>query len=112
MSHDDQKKLGTVLWSIADDLRGAMNANDFRDSMLSLLFLRYLSTNYEQAAAREVGGDLPPEDELGPRLVREGRSALSEWYDANEGDVKPFEAQMRRKAHDVIEPQHLWTNIA
>lgn len=39
-----QEELGKILWDIANDLRGAMNADDFRDYMLSFLFLRYLST--------------------------------------------------------------------
>jgi type I restriction enzyme M protein len=45
-----QKQLGNTLWSIAYPLRGAMDADDFRDYMLSFLFLRYLSDNYEAAA--------------------------------------------------------------
>lgn len=52
-----QKQLGATLWSIADKLRGAMNADDFRDYMLSFLFLRYLSDNYEEAAKKELGSD-------------------------------------------------------
>ena len=47
MTEQDQKQLGNILWGIADQLRGAMNADDFRDYMLSFLFLRYLSDNYE-----------------------------------------------------------------
>ncbi|MDP1559571.1 MAG: type I restriction-modification system subunit M N-terminal domain-containing protein, partial [Nitrosomonas sp.] len=43
----------------ADTLRGAMNADDFRDYMLSFLFLRYLSDNYEAAARKELGRDYP-----------------------------------------------------
>ena len=31
MTENDQKQLGKTLWSIADQLRGAMNADDFRD---------------------------------------------------------------------------------
>jgi len=27
---EDQKQLGRTLWNIADQLRGAMNADDFR----------------------------------------------------------------------------------
>lgn len=50
MTENDQKQLGKTLWNIADQLRGAMNADDFRDYMLAFLFLRYLSDNYEQAA--------------------------------------------------------------
>ena len=36
-----------------------MNADDFRDYMLSFLFLRYLSDNYEAAAEKELGRDYP-----------------------------------------------------
>ena len=55
MSNEDQKELGNTLWKIADDLRGSMNADDFRDYMLSFLFLRYLSDNYETAVKKELG---------------------------------------------------------
>jgi hypothetical protein len=54
----NQKQLGKTLWNIADQLRGAMNADDFRDYMLSFLFLRYLSDNYEAAAKKELGRGL------------------------------------------------------
>jgi type I restriction enzyme M protein len=103
---EQQQQLGKTLWAIADDLRGAMNADDFRDYMLSFLFLRYLSDNYESAAKKELGTDfpvLPAEDR---------RSPLSIWYKANEADAEEFEKQMRRKVHYVIEPSHLWSNIA
>ena len=52
----DQKELGKTLWGIADELRGAMSADDFRDYMLSFLFLRYLSDNYVDAVRK---GRLP-----------------------------------------------------
>ena len=45
-----QEKLGSTLRKIADDLRRATNADDFRDHMRSFLFLRYLAVNYETAA--------------------------------------------------------------
>jgi type I restriction enzyme M protein len=106
MTIQDQKQLGKTLWDIADQLRGAMNADDFRDYMLSFLFLRYLSDNYEEAAKKELGKDYPQlEDD-------DKHSALGLWYKANEADVPDFEKQMRRKVHYVIKPQHLWSNIA
>ena len=46
----EREELHKTIWRIANDLRGAMNADDFRDYMLSFLFLRYLSFNYEEAA--------------------------------------------------------------
>ena len=57
MNDVQQKQLGSALWGIADKLRGTMNADDFRDYMLSFLFLRYLSDNYEIAAKKELGKD-------------------------------------------------------
>jgi type I restriction enzyme M protein len=36
-----------------------MDAEDFRDYMLSFLFLRYLSDNYETATTKELGRDCP-----------------------------------------------------
>ena len=59
MTAIEQQKLGKILWGIADKLRGAMNADDFRDYMLSFLFLRYLSDNYEDAVKKELGSDYP-----------------------------------------------------
>src|SRR5687768_15666522 len=100
MTENDQKELGKTLWKIADDLRGAMNADDFRDYMLSLLFLRYLSDNYEAAAKKELGNDYPKLE------VGDKRAPLSLWYAANADDTAEFEKQMRRKVHYVIEPAH------
>lgn len=57
MNDTQQKQLGSTLWAIANKLRGAMNPDDFRDYMLSFLFLRYLSDNYEDAVKKELGKD-------------------------------------------------------
>lgn len=106
MTEQDQKELGKTLWGIADQLRGAMNADDFRDYMLSFLFLRYLSDNYEAAAKKELGPDYPKLE------ANDKRAPLILWYEANAEDIEAFEKQMRRKVHYVIEPQHLWSSIA
>lgn len=105
MTKKDQDRLGKTLWTIADKLRGAMNADSFRDYMLSFLFLRYLSSNYEESAKKELGSDYP-------KLAEDdGRTAIALWYEANSADVSEFEKQMRRKVHYVIKPEHLWSNI-
>ncbi|MCT0202901.1 type I restriction-modification system subunit M [Synechococcus sp. CS-603] len=106
MTDPNQKQLGSTLWAIADQLRGAMNADDFRDYMLSFLFLRYLSDNYELAAKRELGSDYP-ELEDDSYLV-----PLNIWYELNPEDIDAFEKQMRRKIHYVIQPKYLWNSIA
>ncbi|WP_454692787.1 type I restriction-modification system subunit M [Achromobacter aegrifaciens] len=106
MNESNQKQLNQTLWSIADQLRGAMDADDFRDYMLSFLFLRYLSDNYEAAAKKELRRDYP---DVGGD-VRKVPLAL--WYVNNVDDIPAFEMQMRRKVHYVIQPAHLWNSIA
>ena len=101
MNDHNQKQLGKTLWNIADTLRGAMNADDFRDYMLSFLFLRYLSDNYEAAAKKELGRDYPDPKAIG----NGGRSPLTVWYAENPDDVAALEKQMRLKAHYVIKPE-------
>ncbi len=129
MTENTQTLLGNTLWKIADELRGAMNADQFRDYMLSFLFLRYLSDNYEAAAKKELGKDYPvasatlshqteeplPEEQLpehSRRQYRQTNTPLSVWYEQNQKDIVEFEKQMRRKVHYVIEPSHLWNSIA
>lgn len=106
MTEQNQTKLGKTLWNIADQLRGAMDPDDFRDYMLSFLFLRYLSDNYEAAVQRELGADYPKLDVDGRRVP------LALWYANNPDDVVEFEKQMRRKVHYVVKPEYLWTSIA
>ncbi len=110
MTEQDQKQLGKTLWNIADQLRGSMNADDFRDYMLSFLFLRYLSYNYEQAARKELGPDYP---DVAPDVMEQtdATTPLQIWYEENAADVAEFEQQMRRKVHYVIKPDYLWDSI-
>lgn len=106
MTKEQLNQLGKTLWDIADQLRGAMNADDFRDYMLSFLFLRYLSDNYEQAAKKELGSDYPESSN------DDRRAPLAIWYQNNQADIADFEKQMRLKTHYVIEPAFLWSSVA
>ena len=111
MITNNQQILGKTLWSIANDLRGAMMADDFRDYMLSFLFWKYLSDNYLKAAQKELGSDYPdntPEDIMKNLGVT---TFLEVWYYENEDDIELFEEQMMRKIHYVIKPEYLWDNI-
>ncbi|OJF77346.1 MAG: type I restriction-modification system subunit M [Treponema sp. CETP13] len=101
MAMTDKTQLGKGLWAIANDLRGSMNPDDFRDYMFSFLFLRYLSDNYKNAAKKELGSDYP-QTEKSPLLV---------WYNNNEEDIPAFEKQMRRKTHYIIKPAYMWDTI-
>ena len=141
MNENQQKQLGATLWGIANKLRGAMNADDFRDYMLSFLFLRYLSDNYEEAVKKELGRDYALSEKESKKYEDKSlleyinaekleanakelfgneyeaecntkkATPLMVWYANNVCDVKMFEAQMRRKAHYIIKPYYLWSSI-
>src|SRR5215218_3512146 len=110
MTATDQQQLGNTLWKIADDLRGAMDADDFRDYMLSFLFLRYLSDNYETAAKKELGKDYPKESDVAAEMekaasdkanaaaAKKAKQKLNE-EDADEAEEEPL---------PVVTPLQLW----
>lgn len=106
----DQNKLGKILWSIANQLRDSMNADDFRDYMLSFLFLKHLSDNYMEAVKKELGPEYPivSRKEMYAHKVT---TPLQLWYKDNLADIDEFEKVMRRRIHYVIKPEYLWQNI-
>lgn len=104
MTDLDQKQLGKTLWGIADQLCGAMNADDYRDYMLSFLFLRYLSDNYEAASQKELGRDYPT-PEVGDR-----RTPLAVWYAQNPDDTA--ELENRCAARRIMRSSHRTSGAA
>lgn len=52
-----QADLHARLWSIANTLRGTMEAYDFKNYILGLIFYRYLSENVEQRVAKLLEED-------------------------------------------------------
>lgn len=111
MATNNQQIIGKTLWGIANNLRGAMMADDFRDYMLSFLFWKYLSDNYLHAAKKELGLDYP--NNISEDVMKQlGRTtALEVWYAENKDDSQLFEKQMKRKIHYVIKPEYLWDKI-
>lgn len=56
---EQQRELHSKLWAIANDLRGNMEANEFKNYILGLIFYRYLSEKVENRAK-----DLLSEDNI------------------------------------------------
>lgn len=50
MTEDKKKKLEQKLWNIANELRGKMNADEFRDYCLGFIFFKYLSEQLHEFA--------------------------------------------------------------
>ena len=110
MTKTEQQQLGKTVWDIADSLRGAMNADDFRDYMLSFLFLRYLSSNYERGVKDALGEEYP--NPSVDALKNEGvNTALQLWYKQNPETIAELEDEMLQTVYYVIKPAYLWENI-
>lgn len=54
---EQQSNLQSNLWNIANDLRGSMDANEFKNYILGLIFYRYLSENVESRANKLLKDD-------------------------------------------------------
>src|SRR5699024_9808990 len=52
-----QAELHKRLWSIANDLRGNMDASEFRNYILGLIFYRFLSEKAESEVAEALSGE-------------------------------------------------------
>lgn len=57
MSEDQKKQLQKQLWNIANELRGKMDADEFRDYILGFIFYKYLSEKIEIEANRLLETD-------------------------------------------------------
>lgn len=111
MNNSNQNMLGKALWAVANELRGAMMADDFRDYMLSFLFWKYLSDNYLKAAKKELGSDYPDNTPNDVMNYLGATTYLEVWYYENKTDIELFEEQMMRKTHYIIKPEYLWDKI-
>lgn len=57
MSNADKQKLEQQLWNIANELRGKMGADEFRDYILGFIFYKYLSEKLRHFADRILTQD-------------------------------------------------------
>ena len=95
IQREQQRNLQTSLWVIANDLRGSMEANEFKNYILGLIFYRYLSENVENRALK-----LLEEDDL---------SYVEAWE-----DEEYREALKDMLVNDIgyfIEPKYLFNSL-
>ena len=67
MTGNEQRQLHRQLWKVADELRGRMDADDFRDYILGFVFFKYLSERVESHADKLLQPEhIGPYDSLDP----------------------------------------------
>ena len=92
---EQQRELHTRLWAIANDLRGNMEANEFKNYILGLIFYRYLSEKVENRVE-----DLLSEDEI---------SYSEAWED--EEYKEGLQEELVEQLGYLIEPKYLFSTL-
>ena len=82
VSEKNQKQLEQQLWNIANDLRGKMDADEFRDYILGFIFYKYLSEKMHSFANK-----LLLEDGIKYRDIDEDSSEGKEYLEAIHEDA-------------------------
>ncbi len=77
MTEEQKRLLRDALWKIANDLRGKMDADEFRDYILGFIFFRYLSERMHMYA-----NDILAADGITYGDLREGTDEGEEYLDA------------------------------
>ncbi|TMN22690.1 type I restriction-modification system subunit M [Lentibacillus cibarius] len=90
-----QADLQKKLWDIANDLRGNMDASEFRNYILGLIFYRFLSENTEQQVEQLLAEDNITYEEA--------------WQDDEYQDV--LKQELIARIGYVIEPQDLFSYL-
>ena len=100
MSEDQKAKLKRQLWAIADELRGRMNADEFRDYILGFIFYKYLSEKMEL-----YGDTILKQDKLTYQSIEENTAEGEKYIEA-----------IRKEAIDklgyFLRPSELFHSIA
>src|SRR5699024_9045422 len=90
-----QAELQKKLWSIANDLRGNMDASEFRNYILGLIFYRFLSEKMEEEVER---------------LLREDNMTFSEAWEDEEIKEALSDELIKRIGY-FIEPEFLYSSL-
>ena len=90
-----QAELHKKLWAIANDLRGNMEASEFKNYILSLIFYKYLSEKIEKVANRMLEDD--------------NLTYSDGWKDSQMQDI--LKEELMRAIGYIIEPQYMFSEL-
>lgn len=100
---ENSKDLISVLWSGADILRSKMDANEYKDYLLGIVFYKYLSDSFLIKVYDMICDDKP-------ETLKE---ALEAYKEELKGEyAEDLVKEMRDECHYVIEPELTYTYFA
>lgn len=62
-SKSNDLKFEDKLWAACDELRGSMDASEYRNVVLGLIFLKYVSDSFEEKRQELLKSDYPEDAE-------------------------------------------------
>ncbi|SES05924.1 type I restriction-modification system subunit M [Lachnobacterium bovis] len=98
----DSKDLLQVLWSGADELRGKMDANEYKTYLLGLVFYKYLSDSY-LARVYDLLNDTMPDS------LEEAQEQYEEILKTP--DAKDLLDELKESMHYTLEPDMTYVSI-
>ena len=96
-------ELNTKLWASADILRGKMDASEYKNYLLGLVFYKYLSDQQLRAVYEEENGKVSEYPDRETQLA-----GFIDWYNEDANDVQQI---MLRKLGYFIEPDYLFGSL-
>ena len=100
---ENSRDLNSVLWSGADVLRSKMDANEYKDYLLGIVFYKYLSDSF-LIKVYDMICDRKPES------LKEALDAYVEVLNGEDGEA--LKTEMKSVCHYVIEPELTYTYFA
>lgn len=100
---ENSKDLISVLWSGADILRSKMDANEYKDYLLGIVFYKYLSDSFLIKVY-----DLLYDEK--PSTLKEALEAYKEAL--KDESAEELKDQLSEECHYVMEPELTYTNFA
>ena len=100
---ENSKDLISVLWSGADILRSKMDANEYKDYLLGIVFYKYLSDSFLIKVYDMICDGKPD-------TLKEALDVYSE--ELNGEDAEELRMEMKDECHYVIEPELTYTYFA
>lgn len=100
---ENSKDLISVLWSGADILRSKMDANEYKDYLLGIVFYKYLSDSFLIKVYDLIYDEKPETLKI----------ALNVYIDAlKDESAEELKDEIKSSCHYVIEPELTYTNFA
>ena len=100
---ENSKDLISVLWSGADILRSKMDANEYKNYLLGIIFYKYLSDSFLIKVYDMICDDKP-------QTLKEALDVYVKELESEDGEE--LKQGMKEECHYVIEPELTYTYFA